>query len=368
MTQFQRKVIAVINLIARFLRLDSYAMNISPKTITCVGEALFDCIAYSHCNAWSAEKVLEKGEWSLQPGGAPANVASALAKFGVQCGFAGAFGQDEDGDRLLSLFKEIGIDTGDCITVPSKPTRKVLVTRNEMGDRQFAEFWNKMESHEFADCYYHPKRDVSSILKSTSFAVITGTLGLAVDPTSAVLHHIANTLKSRSLSSTLPMLVVDVNWRDVFWPVQTHTTVAKSTILDFISNADIVKMTDIEAYWAYGIPPATALAEPELVFDKIQPKKGVLITGGEHGASCYFRNVGRVFEPPNKVDAIDTTGAGDAFTAGFMYAFTQPGTSFLSLMDVSRAMRVASFAGSLTCTRTGAIYGQPTINEVMNLV
>ena len=93
-----------------------------------------------------------------------------------------------------------------------------------------------------------------------------------------------------------------------------------------------------------------------------------MVTGGEKGSSCYFRDVGTLSRPAFPVIAVDTTGAGDSFTAGFLYAMSRPGASFSSVDDVGRALAIAAAAGGLVCTKAGAIYGQPSLEEVLQVV
>lgn len=62
------------------------------------GEILFDCIANPEAAGWELGRVEESAAWTPYPGGAPANVACALAKLGVPASFVGAVGRDEEGD------------------------------------------------------------------------------------------------------------------------------------------------------------------------------------------------------------------------------------------------------------------------------
>jgi hypothetical protein len=109
--------------------------------VLCVGDALFDCIANNEAKGLSMSRVVEAGAWTAFPGGAPANVASALVKLGTRAAFAGCVGADGDGDALQSLLEDIGVDISLMQRSETAPTRRVMVERSVDGDRSFAGFW-----------------------------------------------------------------------------------------------------------------------------------------------------------------------------------------------------------------------------------
>ena len=90
-----------------------------------------------------------------------------------------------------------------------------------------------------------------------ALTTLRGTLGLAC----AASAHAIRKLASAAKRSARCVSVVDVNWRPVFW---SDPAAARETILEFVgSQADLVKLTDEEAEWLYGIPGADALRQPE---------------------------------------------------------------------------------------------------------
>jgi fructokinase len=220
----------------------------SSARVLCFGEALFDSIASPRCNGWTLEQALKDGDWTDYPGGAPANVACALSRLGVNTAFAGALGNDKDGKELLKLFKVLGVSTEFSQSKPQYPTRKVMVTRANDGDRIFAGFVDGKSSFDFADCHFETANGIDYLYDAVTSAVVVGTLGLAHGPTAQTMTSLANKVKSRSQNVQGPLLVVDVNWRDKFWPSSTpaEENLARSTIKNFISGADIVKLTDQE--------------------------------------------------------------------------------------------------------------------------
>src|SRR5215467_1480114 len=84
------------------------------------------------------------------------------------------------------------------------------------------------------------------------------------------------------------------------------------------------------------------------------------VTMGEHGAVALegdrFHH-----EPAFKVHAGDTTGAGDVFRGGFIYALLQD-------QPIDEALRTANAAAAVSCTRLGALNGVPTLDEVRELM
>ncbi|KAG5184194.1 Ribokinase-like protein [Tribonema minus] len=336
--------------------------------VLCHGELLYDCIALPEAAGFSLEEVTTSQKWKKYAGGAPANVACALAKLGTSAAFAGAVGEDADAADLQQVLIDSGVDVSLVSTVPGGLTRRCMVTRAENGDRTFAGFHKGLPTDRFADCFHQLQVPSPDALKGFNW-LVQGTLGLAA-PTSAATHRrLPPLLRERNAGVRH---LCDVNWRPVFWPnvPEEH---ARSEILKFARIADVVKLTDEEAHWLFGMSASDALRRPSDVRALFPASKAVLVTGGEKGAA--FDVLGHAgFVPPFEVDVMETTGAGDAFTAGFIHAMRafewgagtarQGALSAEERGEVDAAVRFASAVGALSCTGDGAIGPQPSAEAV----
>lgn len=328
----------------------------SSTQVVCVGEALFDFIADQ--KGLPRDKVKS---WKPYPGGAPCNVATCLGKLGVKTAFVSALGQDDRGRELMELLKERDVDVS-SVQLRSEPTRDVYVTRDEEGDREFAGFG--LPTDKYSDCFISKDNLPLDKIKSASY-LVTGTLGLAYPDTRAAMHAAADAARAGSCQ-----VLVDINWRPVFW---SDPDEARRIVLDFLEKADLVKISDADLEWLYGMELQPALNNPCSVAEKLPNAKAVLVTAGDEGAAYCFRSAKSQhsgFVPIFKVDVVDTTGAGDAFTAGFVYKLVEAG-SLESLSSnpqkLKEAIVFAAACGALTCTNPGAIRSQPTLEECMKL-
>lgn len=87
--------------------------------------------------------------------------------------------------------------------------------------------------------------------------VVSGTLGLAYPVTRKTMEEVV--AKAKAAGTTV---LIDVNWRPVFFDDHAE---AKAMIEKYVANADLVKITDEEADWLFGMPREEALEKPELV-------------------------------------------------------------------------------------------------------
>eukprot|EP01025_Chloroclados_australasicus_P033046 TRINITY_DN3358_c0_g2_i1.p1 TRINITY_DN3358_c0_g2~~TRINITY_DN3358_c0_g2_i1.p1 ORF type:complete len:421 (+),score=43.92 TRINITY_DN3358_c0_g2_i1:99-1361(+) len=336
-----------------------------PSQVVSIGEALHDLIA--------DQKGVERHEvasWTAYPGGAPANVAAALSTLGVPVTFVGALGEDDRGHELYNVLQDKGVNM-EGVQRHEKPTRAVYVTRNESGDRELAGFG--LPTHHYSDCHIDPNELPIQTIEKSKF-LVSGTLGLAYPDTKAALQRAAQIAKG---STNGTQVLIDVNWRPVFFD-ENQLAHARHMIEDYVQNyADIIKITDDEAEWLLGINRTTALKEPSLIANHFPKVRGVLVTAGEHGASFCFRDTAtrqflQGFIPVFDVKVVDTTGAGDAFTGGFLAYIIQAGGLDAIVKggesSLKTAVRFAAACGALTVQGAGAIAPQPSYKQVQNFL
>jgi fructokinase len=315
----------------------------SNPRVLCLGEVLFDCLADQ-----LGLKLEEVKSWTPYPGGAPANVACGLVKLGTPAGFIGAVGEDEPGNALVKLLQEIGVDTTGVQRHPTAPTRQVYVVRDLAGDRTFAGF-GQYDTTEFADTHLQAKQLPESLFQEADFLVL-GTLELAYPDTEQATHRALELAERYDLK-----IVLDVNWRPVFWQ---DANIARQKIQEIFKRVDFLKLSKEEAEWLFDT------ADPGAITYRLSSVEGVLITDGENGcAYCLGENEGTL--PSFSIPVVDTTGAGDSFLAGFIHQLGQHGIN--KLKDAETAKRIVTYAsavGALTTIKPGAIASQPTPAEV----
>lgn len=327
----------------------------------CFGEALFDCLADQ-----KGKSVPEVTSWTPYPGGAPANVACALAKLGSKVVFIGNLGQDDLGDQMADLLASRGIDLS-AVVRTSQPTRDVLVTRSMDGDRTFAGF-GKAKANEYADCFIDPEKLPVEVLEQADI-LVTGSLGLAYPQTASAMRRAVELARSSGKCQVL----VDVNWRPVFFDDEAE---AKKVIVPYVMEADLLKVTEEEAEWLFGIPGAEALEQPEKVLEFVPKAKGVLVTAGSQGSAYAFKGAGGKIDltgrvPVLKVDVLDTTGAGDGFLGGFLhYTVKKGGLKALvgDADDVRKAVEFGTACGAYVTQGPGAIAPQPTEADIAHFL
>ncbi|HEY9828620.1 MAG TPA: carbohydrate kinase [Stenomitos sp.] len=315
--------------------------------VLCIGEVLFDYLAEQLGRSFA-----EVESWTPYPGGAPANVACALTRLGTPAAFIGCVGQDANGDELLALMESLEVNLAGVQRHPQAPTRIVYVTRTLEGDRQFAGFGD-YETTAFADTYLNAEGLPQSLFSNAKFLIL-GTLELAYPTSRAALDQAVQWAQHYGIQR-----FVDINWRPVFWP---NLDEAPPRILELLSQADFIKASDEEAQWLLGSD------DPQTIQHHYPQAKGVLITKGDRGCSYWLHGAtGEV--PAFQVPVVDTTGAGDAFVAGFIHQLcSQPHLDLSNPAIAQQVIRYASAVGALTVTQAGAIAAQPQPDDLVSFL
>lgn len=311
--------------------------------VLCFGEILFDLISDQPGRPLEAVT-----SWTHYPGGAPANVACALVKLGTSAGFVGCIGEDAPGEELVDLLRSIGVDTTGIQRHATAPTREIFVVRTAEGDRIFSGFGDR-DTAEFADTHLQAKLLPVDLFANADYLVL-GTLELAYPDTRQAIERAIELADQHHVK-----LLVDVNWRPVFW---SDAEVARRTIQAFIKQIDFLKLSAEEADWLF------ETQDPGVIAHRLGNVEGVLVTDGDRGCAYYLGgNEGKL--PAFEIEVEDTTGAGDSFVAGVVHQLCQLGLQ--ALRDPAVARKVVAYAsavGALTTIRPGAIAAQPTAAEV----
>ena len=304
--------------------------------VVCLGEALIDRLGPPGGDPAVDRPVDDR------LGGAPANVACGLARLGTSVAFAGRLGQDAIGEAFVSLFAERGVDTTLLQRDAERPTRIVLVRRSLEGERQFQGF-DGDQGVGFAD------QALDSDALPQSRWLLIGSLPLAVPMSASALLSVVRQARSQGTA-----IALDVNWRPTFWDVTADpeagpSAAAKTAIQPLLQQAALIKLAREEALWFFNTddPGAIQQALPQrpdvVVTDGAEPVHWQL--GADSGQQVAF-------QPPV---VVDTTGAGDAFTAGLLHCWTAA---------PQERIRFAAACGALVCGGAGGIDPQPTQAQV----
>ncbi len=285
---------------------------------------------------------------AAHPGGAPANFLAALAKFGRKTALLGKVGTDKFGKLLKNTLEEAGIDTRGLISADDVFTTLAFVTLDETGDREFS-FARKPGAD---TCLEFEEIDLSLIDDAKVFHF--GTLSLTDEPArSATMKAVAYARMHDK------MISFDPNLRKPLWK---DLEMAKEQMLWGISKADVVKISDEEVEFLFGMKPEEGAKHILEAYDV----QLVFVTCGADG--CYYSNGVASGKIPSLsgIQVVDTTGAGDIFGGSAMYQLLEKGKEpkELSKAELDEIVTFACTAAGLSTTRHGGISSVPALDDV----
>ncbi|MEB3158952.1 MAG: carbohydrate kinase [Synechococcus sp.] len=332
----------------------------SSPWVLCFGEALVDRLGPMGGDPATAAL----SECDDRLGGAPANVACALARLGTPVAFLGRLGDDVIGASFQELLRDRSVDLRGLQIDAGRPSRVVLVRRDAQGERVFQGFAGDL-GQGFADQGLD-RRQLALVwpaLAASARWLLVGTIPLATPESRESLLWAIEQVKHSALR-----LALDVNWRSTFWDPQADPTAGPApdslaAMAPVLDRASLIKLAKEEAIWLFNS------ANPEAIRACLPTHPDVVVTdGGNPVRWCIGGHSGSmpVLPPPC---VVDTTGAGDAFTAGLLHqlmALTPVEGEPLPLLAavVDQVVRYATACGALVCTGAGAIDPQPTARDV----
>jgi sugar/nucleoside kinase (ribokinase family) len=267
-------------------------------------------------------KVRMHGE-SKVCGGQTATALATCARLGLKAKYIGAVGADDDGKRILGELGGRGIDVSSVVAL-DVPTATATILIDDTGERLV--LW-----HRDARLCVPVERLPREAILATRLLHVDD-----VDPVAAT--EAARVAKDAGIPVTC-----DID----------HITPKTKALLGLVSHPVFAEQVPLD------LTDQTDQAEAlRLLWDRYHVS--AVVTLGERGAMGFDgRDIVR--SPGFSVDAVDTTGAGDVFRAGFIYGLIQG-------WDLAQRLRFANATAAVSCTRLGAMGGVPAKEDVLALL
>ncbi len=301
--------------------------------ILCAGEALIDMICTDKGRS------LSEGQHFLKkPGGAPTNVAAAIAALGGDVELAAKVGNDPFGRQLIEVMQGFNVSTRWMLQDPHHFTTFAFVSLMEDGERDF--IFNRGADGELS------RTEVEAI-NLDEFDIIH--FGSATGFLPGPLQIAYQGLMQRALQKNL-FISFDPNYRHLLFKNNTQTFIDQAW--NFLESCNFFKVSDEEALLITG---AATIADAVKIFSK-KTTAVFAITIGKDGTMLTL-NGETIIVPSIHVKVVETTGAGDAFVGAVLYQLSKMHKQLddISFDNWKSIIYNANKAGARTCEYMGAM-------------
>ena len=319
------------------------------RTIVCFGEALIDF------HSEGGDEFGFPRSFVPYAGGAPANVAVAVARLGGEAAFAGMLGNDLFGDFLLNSLQRAGVDTHGVARTSEANTALAFVALDAKGERSFS-FYRPPS----ADLLFRPEHFNDDCFGDA-----------------AVFHVCSNSMTDPQLAETTregmrraraagALVSFDLNLRPALWP---HDVEPRALLWPALELADVVKLSAEEFAWL-------AVDGEDVTLERLWTGHArlLVVTDGPNLLRWFHPDANGEL-PVYAVPAVDTTAAGDAFVGGLLCQLAALDATpdrldrlVTELPRLHSGLRFAAACGALTVTRQGSFSAMPDEAEVLNFM
>lgn len=260
-------------------------------------------------------------------GGKGANQATALAKLGAKVKMIGKVADDDNGHKLIAGLKNNNIDVS-AVAINGSQTGLAAIILDGEGK-------NRIVIYEGANAEIEPDEAVKAIDDNSDLLMVQFETNEEV-VIAAVNHAIKKGITT----------VIDCG-------------PAKNFALEKMQGATIVSPNESETKALTGIEPnddESILKASEILMERSKAKY-IVLKLGSRGCAVYDGENVRHFEP-YKSKVVDTTAAGDCFTAALALEYVKNG-------DIYKAADMGNRAGSIAVSRMGAASSMPTVDKLL---
>lgn len=309
--------------------------------VTALGELLID---------FTQNGISEQGNpvFEANPGGAPCNVLSMLARLGRDTAFIGKVGNDGFGKQLTEAIEEVGINAEGLLYDDEVHTTLALVHTTPDGDRDFS-------------FYRNPGADMNLRVDELPEQLIIdaemfhfGTLSLTDEPVRSATQRAVAVAEEHGLIRSF-----DPNLRPPLWKSLDD---AKVQVDWGLQHCDLLKISDNEITWFTGREDYDeGIAYLKEHYPNI---KLICLSMGPDGSRAYYKDLRVEVKPFLQKETIETTGAGDTFGACVIDGVLRYGIDNLDSEKLFEILTFANAAASIVTTKKGALRVMPARNIV----
>lgn len=316
-------------------------------SVVSMGELLIDFVSME-----SGVSVGEASGFIKAPGGAPANVAVAVARLEQDSAFLGQVGDDPFGHFLADVLRAENVNIDGLRFTGEARTMLAFVALGEGGERSF-QFYR----HPSADMLMTPD-DIANDVIQAGRIFHFGSITLISSPAREATIAAAEAARDAD-----KIISYDPNLRLALWPDAETARIGMRSGLEY---ATIAKISDDDM--AFMLEDGESI---DTLFEQNKQLEVIFLTHGREGSRAYLRGQGEVAHKAGfAVESIDTTGAGDAFVAGSLVnimAQMDAGKT-LATLDYAALLQFANATGALATLNRGGIPGLPTYAQVQNFL
>ena len=298
------------------------------KKVICIGEALID-FKY------------ENNSFSMNAGGAPANVCCAISKLGGNATIITKLSNDIFSNFLIEKFKSYNIDTSNIILDEDTKCGLAFIKDNDYS------FYFDTSSSVKLD-----KKEIDKKLFDKESITHFCSLCLGDYPSLYATKY--------ALDNTKGLVSFDVNLRENLW---NDKELMISRVQEYIKYADIIKFSIDELLVITSESDETKAIE---FLKKLSDKwKIIIVTKGSNGVDAYDRKLKNIHVDGLKVKEVDPTGAGDTFIGSFLY-YIQRFDKSLSLDELEDALIFSNKASAYKVSHKGTMEGMPSYYDMFH--
>ncbi|MFI7387614.1 carbohydrate kinase [Streptomyces sp. NPDC049813] len=265
-------------------------------------------------------------------GGGPYNTAVALGRLGSAAAFCSRVSRDAFGAALLDGLRAAGVDTAP-VQRGDEPTTLAVASVGADGSAGYSFYVEGTADRLFA---------APDALPAGTRAVSFGTCSLVLEPGASAYEELMRAAAAQGLCTAL-----DPNIRAGLIP---DADAYRARFESWLPSTTLLKLSEEDARWLGGTPREWLAGGPA----------AVVVTRGADGLTVFTRDGGELSVPGERVDVVDTIGAGDTVNAALLHglahldALSPAGVGALDGDGWTRLLRFAGRAAAITCSRAGA--------------